>query len=255
MHETLKELAGELAVIHEALERAEVIERQLPAYLRELEAERDELRAELIKVLRFVGGQATEDVSTSFLLNVSEEVSALLAGMAGATADLRAEVERLREKVEFWEAAAKLADKTRDDLHEAWSELNNSHVIKLREVIDAANTAERERDEAQSHAADLRGALEGLRRYLPTYCKKADCRANRCVDARVAHSSLEAVLASTPPESLARLKAEALRSVADQYIKPFLGFNNGWYSDGIRDAYNAVKDAAERMEKEDANGR
>lgn len=56
--------------------------------------------------------------------------------------DLAAEVERLRERVEFWEATAKLADKTRDDLHEAWSALNNSHVIKLREVIDAANAAE-----------------------------------------------------------------------------------------------------------------
>jgi chromosome segregation ATPase len=46
MHETLKELTAELAVLHESLERAEVIERQLPAYLREIEAERDEAIAE-----------------------------------------------------------------------------------------------------------------------------------------------------------------------------------------------------------------
>jgi len=59
MHETLKELAGELAVIHEALERAEVIERQLPAYLRELEAERDQLRAE-VERLKEAGRIAVE---------------------------------------------------------------------------------------------------------------------------------------------------------------------------------------------------
>jgi len=56
MHETLKELAAELAVIHESLERAEVIERQLPTYLREIEAdleavtaERDQLRADVAR--------------------------------------------------------------------------------------------------------------------------------------------------------------------------------------------------------------
>ena len=162
MRETLRELAGELSVIHEALERAEVIERQLPAYLREIEAERDQLRAELIKVLRFVGGQATEDVSTAFLLNVSEEVSAVLAGMTQVTGELRAEVERLR---------------TRGDDFRT-------------EMVAAAL----ERDEVKSHAADLRGALEGLRRYLPTYCKKADCCAGRCLDARMAHSKLEAAI-------------------------------------------------------------
>ena len=65
MHETLKELAGELAVIHEALERAEVIERQLPAYLRELEAERDQLRAE-VERLRVRGDDfRTEMVATA----------------------------------------------------------------------------------------------------------------------------------------------------------------------------------------------
>ena len=41
MHETLKELTAELAVLHESLERAEVIERQLPKYLWEIEADLD----------------------------------------------------------------------------------------------------------------------------------------------------------------------------------------------------------------------
>ena len=54
MHETLKELAAELAVIHESLERAEAVERQLGVYWREFEAdlesvtaERDQLKARL----------------------------------------------------------------------------------------------------------------------------------------------------------------------------------------------------------------
>ena len=45
MQETLKELAGDLQVIHESLERAEAVERQLGVYWREFEAERDQLRA------------------------------------------------------------------------------------------------------------------------------------------------------------------------------------------------------------------
>jgi len=178
MHETLKELAGELAVIHEALERAEVIERQLPAYLRELEAERDELRAELIKVLSFVGGQATEDVSTSFLLNVSEEVSALLAGMAGATAELRAEVERLRVR----------GDDFRTEM--------------VATALDhAAATARAEAAEAQ--AADLRGALSCL-------CDEVEAGDGAQAEA-VAHQGRRS-LARTPAQSLGRLKAEALRA-------------------------------------------
>ena len=45
MEQTLKELAGDLQVIHESLERAEAVERQLGVYWREFEAERDQLRA------------------------------------------------------------------------------------------------------------------------------------------------------------------------------------------------------------------
>lgn len=47
MHETLKELSAELAVLHESLERAEAVERQIGVYWREFEAERDQLRAQL----------------------------------------------------------------------------------------------------------------------------------------------------------------------------------------------------------------
>lgn len=47
MEQTLKELAGDLQVIHESLERAEAVERQLGVYWREFEDERDQLRAEV----------------------------------------------------------------------------------------------------------------------------------------------------------------------------------------------------------------
>lgn len=47
MDETLKELAAELAVIHESLERAEIIERQLGKYWREFAEERDQFRIAL----------------------------------------------------------------------------------------------------------------------------------------------------------------------------------------------------------------
>ena len=67
--------------------------------LRKIEIENADLRAELIKVLRFVGGQATPEVSTQSLLNVGDEVSAVLGNMAAVTADLRAEVQRLRGEV------------------------------------------------------------------------------------------------------------------------------------------------------------
>lgn len=112
-----------------------------------LTAERDQLRAELIKVLRFVGGQATGDVSTAFLLNVSEEVSAVLAETAGVTADLRAEVERLRGQSK----AALLNAKQSQD---GWSE-----ALKLRDSARArAEAAERERDEAQAQTRHWREA-------------------------------------------------------------------------------------------------
>ena len=121
--------------------------RCLETELAALTTERDQLRAELIKVLRFVGGQATGDVSTAFLLNVSEEVSAVLAETAGVTADLRAEVERLRGQSK----AALLNAKQSQD---GWSE-----ALKLRDSARArAEAAERERDEAQAQTRHWREA-------------------------------------------------------------------------------------------------
>lgn len=50
MEETLKELSGDLQMIHQSLERAEVVERQIGKYWREFAEERDQLRAEVVKL-------------------------------------------------------------------------------------------------------------------------------------------------------------------------------------------------------------
>ena len=134
-------------------------------YVRQLEAERDQLRAELIKVLRFVGGQAVPDVSTPFLLNVSEEVSAVLAGMTQVTADLRSEVERLRGEV----SGVRKVLRSRhcpplngETVAEAFNTAffnAESHMDGLRKQRDnataRAEAAERERDEASQLLREL----------------------------------------------------------------------------------------------------
>lgn len=146
-----------------------------------LTTERDQLRAELIKVLRFVGGQAAPDVSTSFLLNVSEEVSMVLGEMAGETADLRAEVERLREN-------------------------SAGLYVSNTQLQTRAEAAERERDEARAQAADLRGALE-------TVLESAYPHPTEHPTMTAAWAVGNAALARTPAQSLARIKAEALRAL------------------------------------------
>ena len=90
MQETLKELAVELAVIHESLERAEAVER------REFAEERDQLRAEVERLRgenlksRLVG------VVDGFEAGASSEVKELEATVAGLR---RALEEIARDKV------------------------------------------------------------------------------------------------------------------------------------------------------------
>ena len=75
-----------------------------------------------------------------------------------------------------------------------------------------AEAAERERDEAQAHAADLRGALEEIRGlngsagYLPPHQPTA----------AKAIEIARAALARTPAQSLARVKAGALREAVEE---------------------------------------
>lgn len=57
---------AELAVLHESLELAEVIERQLPKYLREIEDERDQLRAEVERLRGERGSLETLIVDAHF---------------------------------------------------------------------------------------------------------------------------------------------------------------------------------------------
>ena len=167
---------------------------------------------------------------------------------------LRAEVERLRGEVQFWETTAKLADKTRDDLHEAWSALNDSHVIKLREVIDAANAAERERDDAQAllnmqHSRVVtatrlwREAHPGNDLVMPDLGRLIDWlllrsdearahaadlrgalreaesfvgRTPKSVESMALYGRIRTALARTPAQSLGRIKAEALREAVEE---------------------------------------
>ena len=147
-------------------------------YVRQLEAERDQLRAELIKVLRFVGGQAVPDVSTPFLLNVSEEVSAVLAGMTQVTADLRSEVERLRGEV----SGVRKVLRSRhcpplngETVAEAFNTAffnAESHMDGLRKQRDnataRAEAAERERDEASQLLRELAEILNPHDPYDPS---------------------------------------------------------------------------------------
>lgn len=88
MDETLKELAVDLAVIHEALERAEVIERQLGVYWREFEAERDQLKARLEAARRRSGrdGEGGEGMKLHIW---TDEVSYLAVCHADSVADAR----------------------------------------------------------------------------------------------------------------------------------------------------------------------
>jgi hypothetical protein len=121
-------------------------------------------------------------------------------------------------------------------------------------------TEERER-EYMAHAAGLRGALDLARVQFDWIRQNSKPPVNGYSESAIwavvvtASRDASSALARTPAQSLGRIKAEALRSVAEQYIKPFLGFNEGWYGDGVRDAYNAVKDAAEELKKEATDAR
>ena len=85
---------------------------------------------------------------------------------------LRAEVGEVKEQRAYWEGAA----------------------IEMRGYKEAA---ERERDEAQAHAADLRGLLEWIN-------QRGGCGLD-------VHNRIRAALSRTPAQSLNKLKAGVLR--------------------------------------------
>ena len=130
MEQTLKELAGDLQVIHESLERAEVIERQLGVYWREFEAERDQLRATTVGLRRAleagkadrwaatVGNTETNAFAPSPWVLMAE--TALAASpedharqiKAEALRETAVELESLRDHIQYYIAP----DDARDDI-------------------------------------------------------------------------------------------------------------------------------------------
>lgn len=95
---------------------------------------------------------------------------------------LRAEVERLRE--------------------------NSAGLYVSNTQLQArAEAAERERDEAQAHAEDLRGALQ----WIQKVDENGESRRWPEIDERI-----RTVTARTPAQSLARIKAEALEEVSKE---------------------------------------
>jgi hypothetical protein len=203
------------------------------------------MREKLDELARLHAHRFDDDVALSAWreATIGDAFPAILAYVRGLTAErdqLRAENERLKEAgriaVETWQFAAK-------------------------QLTARCDEAERERDEAQAHAADLRAALDLARVQFDWVRQNSKPPVNGYSESAIwavvvtAGRDASSALARTPAQSLGRIKAEALRSVAEQYIKPFLGFNEGWYGDGVRDAYNAVKDAAEELKKEATDAR
>lgn len=189
MHETLKELSAELAVLHESLERAEVIERQLPTYLREIEAERDEA--------------ITERNQLRAQLETASGNARLYADKCTA---LEGEVERVR------------AD--RDVAQRNW-DLTQKRATKWAQESTAA-TARAEA--AESTVDGLRRALEDERsplRLCNPSCQEGTvtrCMCRHCVDGRS-----KAALAASPDEHERRIKAEALRGLKNMSVRKLDG--------------------------------
>lgn len=210
MDEILRELAGDLQMIHQSLERAEAVERQLGRHLREFE---EQLKSATAR---------------------AEAAEALLRGLAA--------IINPHEPYD----ATKIAGWARDTVERA-----------------------READGAEAHVADLRAALEevGSRTTgLATVAWNAGQNpkgpwAEREREERVALAKyINAALARTPAQSLAKCKAEALNSIADK-IDADRSYTDDT-EDGsaracdVKDAIvGGIRDEADRLEKEAANGR
>jgi Asp-tRNA(Asn)/Glu-tRNA(Gln) amidotransferase C subunit len=186
MRETLKELAGDLQMIHQFLEQSEAVERQLGQYWREHEAERDQLRAE-VERLR---GQ-----SKAALLNA-------------------------KQSQDGWSEALKLRDSATARAEVAERECVE-YIDYRNQAVISRNAMERERDEARAHAEDLCGALSDELSWARAYgpCQAPHVKRFMCPHCVTERS--KAALARTPAQSLGRIKAEALREEITAFVALF----------------------------------
>ncbi len=158
---------------------------------------------------------------------------------------LRADNEESKEQSVYWQGAAiemrgykEAAERERD---EAWKMAHS-----VRETLQDVRN---QRDAAQAHAEDLRGALGVVLRSAFPH--------------PVEHPTMteawkigEAAIDRTPAQSLGRIKSEALREFAKSREVEVVG-NGEWYA-GIEAERIAtvgdLRDTADRLEKEVTNG-
>ncbi len=174
---------------------------QLQQHLADFRAENERLRLELCA--------AHEDsaMSAHSMANTTVDATARAEAAEKEADRLRAEVAAICRITK-----GNAADLTKpvDTVAEYVTEMRG----RVNDLTSRAEAAERERDEAQAHAEDLRGALEEAVTMLDGW-KVREWYGDR----QVAHHELmkfRTILNRTPAQSLARLKAEVLRELAEK---------------------------------------
>lgn len=144
-----------------------------------------------------------------------DQLRAEVAGMTQVTAELRAEVERLRERKENAERNWRLSQERATK----WSQ-------ELITLGARAEAAERERDEARAQSERLRRALENLTKQLkvvhnsPYYRNAwfiAQLHSGEYIGPTYTEQlqAAESALSTTPAQALATVRAEAVREAAN----------------------------------------
>jgi len=190
MDETLKELSGDLQEIHESLERAEAVGRQLGVCWREFAEERDQLRAE---VERLRGELDFEKAENDFGCG---GVRSSLRGMTARAEAAESTVAGLRRALDGFKTAWQAWPPSTDGLAHA------VHFGNAMEAVDAALAASPDDHERRIKAEALRSTaaeLEVLRDYIQTEVGPDDARDdirricwNRAKDLREEADRLEA---------------------------------------------------------------
>ena len=179
---------------------------------------------------------------------------------------LKDQADRLDDEREAVEALTAERDQLRAEVDRlrGLAATNAADATKAMQMYRAA-TARAEA--AEAHVADLRAALEGTDRRLGKHHESSHIqRAAQsllgehcpiCVEAPQVFIRHAAALARTPAQSLAKVKAEALREFAKSRDVEVVG-DGDWYN-GIEAERTAtigdLLETAARLEKEAANGR